>query len=247
MADGRTFIGQQAVDAGLVDGIQTIDQLVEAMATNPRSLQPAAKPCLQSAPQRKSKRLPVSRRLHFVPSRCCSKPKSPSTPTERNVPMDRATLRRSTRLFAALQTEFATAGAAAERQRIADVRPAPAGSRGADRNPRSRRQHHRRASRRRRARCRAQPAPAHASARAAAALSLWPKCLLARCPLPATLPLQLPPMATTATPLSSAAPAARDGNANLRAEFAGLSSAPAWPTPRPSAAGQSSRPRSNPP
>lgn len=35
MADGRTFIGSQAVDAGLVDGIATVDQIVEQLATNP--------------------------------------------------------------------------------------------------------------------------------------------------------------------------------------------------------------------
>lgn len=35
MADGRIFIGSQAVDAGLIDGIATVDQMVERMATNP--------------------------------------------------------------------------------------------------------------------------------------------------------------------------------------------------------------------
>jgi capsid assembly protease len=35
MADGRVFIGQQAIDAGLVDGVSTLDALIEAMATNP--------------------------------------------------------------------------------------------------------------------------------------------------------------------------------------------------------------------
>ncbi len=35
MADGRVFIGQQALDAGLIDGFATVDGLVEQMATNP--------------------------------------------------------------------------------------------------------------------------------------------------------------------------------------------------------------------
>lgn len=35
MADGRIFVGQQAVDAGLADGIATVETLVERMATNP--------------------------------------------------------------------------------------------------------------------------------------------------------------------------------------------------------------------
>lgn len=35
MADGRTFIGQQAIDAGLVDEIMSLRSLVNAMASNP--------------------------------------------------------------------------------------------------------------------------------------------------------------------------------------------------------------------
>jgi signal peptide peptidase SppA len=35
MADAREFIGQQALDAGLADGIASIDAIVERMATNP--------------------------------------------------------------------------------------------------------------------------------------------------------------------------------------------------------------------
>lgn len=36
MADGRVFIGQQALDAGLIDGFASVDTLVERMATNPQ-------------------------------------------------------------------------------------------------------------------------------------------------------------------------------------------------------------------
>ncbi len=35
MADGRIFIGQQAINAGLVDGIATVETMVERMATDP--------------------------------------------------------------------------------------------------------------------------------------------------------------------------------------------------------------------
>jgi signal peptide peptidase SppA len=35
MADGRLFIGQQAIDAGLVDGVSTVDAMVAKMADNP--------------------------------------------------------------------------------------------------------------------------------------------------------------------------------------------------------------------
>lgn len=35
MADGRVFIGQQAVNAGLVDGFATVETMIERMATDP--------------------------------------------------------------------------------------------------------------------------------------------------------------------------------------------------------------------
>ena len=35
MADGRIFVGQQAVDAGLAEGFATVDTLVDRLATNP--------------------------------------------------------------------------------------------------------------------------------------------------------------------------------------------------------------------
>ena len=36
MADGRVFVGQQALDAGLIDGFATVDTMVERMATDPQ-------------------------------------------------------------------------------------------------------------------------------------------------------------------------------------------------------------------
>jgi hypothetical protein len=36
MADGRVFVGRQAIDAGLADGIATVETLVERMATDPK-------------------------------------------------------------------------------------------------------------------------------------------------------------------------------------------------------------------
>lgn len=35
MADGRVFVGQQAINAGLVDGVSTVEAMVEQLATNP--------------------------------------------------------------------------------------------------------------------------------------------------------------------------------------------------------------------
>ena len=37
MADGRIFVGQQAIDAGLADGVATVDTMVERLATNPEA------------------------------------------------------------------------------------------------------------------------------------------------------------------------------------------------------------------
>lgn len=37
MAEGREFFGQQAIDAGLVDGIATLDQLIDRLAQPPRA------------------------------------------------------------------------------------------------------------------------------------------------------------------------------------------------------------------
>lgn len=40
MADGRVFIGQQAIDAGLVDGFASLETLLEQMARDPRAVAP---------------------------------------------------------------------------------------------------------------------------------------------------------------------------------------------------------------
>lgn len=225
MADGRTFIGQQAVGAGLVDGIQTIDQLVEAMATNPAQFATRRKAVFAlGAPAQEQ--APAGEQA----SALCTEPVllttqvSPPTPTERNVPMDRTTLEaQHPGLFAALRTEFAATGAAAERQRIADVRAqllpghealietlaadgttsgvqAAAAVLAAERNLRQ----------------------AHATAQANAAPQ--PLAQVPAGPLPAATN---PAAAAAAdgdnsdTAVQARAQAAWDGNANLRAEFAG--------------------------
>lgn len=40
MADGRVFIGQQAIDAGLVDGFSTLEDLIAQMAADPAAVAP---------------------------------------------------------------------------------------------------------------------------------------------------------------------------------------------------------------
>lgn len=130
MADGRVFIGQQAIDRGLVDGYSTVDSMVEQMATNPAKF---------------AKRRKAVFALGGLPSQSAgaqsgANPAEPvllenSNPQTKGSVMDRATLEQQhPTLFAQLKTEFTatpsaeatatatTAGAAAERQRIADVR-----------------------------------------------------------------------------------------------------------------------------
>lgn len=134
MADGRIFIGQQAIDAGLADGFATVDAIVEAMAANPAQFSTRRKAVFgRSKPSPKS--AGVQAAGDFPEPVLLDN----SNPEMKGSPMDRATLEQQhPALFAQLQSEFtasataaatatataagAAAGAAAERQRIADVR-----------------------------------------------------------------------------------------------------------------------------
>ncbi|KQT10972.1 S49 family peptidase [Ramlibacter sp. Leaf400] len=49
MADGRVFVGQQAIDAGLVDGVSTVDALVEQLADNPEAFSKRRRTALRGA------------------------------------------------------------------------------------------------------------------------------------------------------------------------------------------------------
>jgi capsid assembly protease len=61
MADGRVFIGQQAIDAGLVDGVSTLDSLIEAMATNPAKFAARRKAVVKGAASPKSRSASAAR------------------------------------------------------------------------------------------------------------------------------------------------------------------------------------------
>lgn len=60
MADGKMFIGQQAVNAGLVDGVSTVDAMVSKLADNPA----------QFAGRRKA-RIGAAQNLHAVGATAC--------------------------------------------------------------------------------------------------------------------------------------------------------------------------------
>lgn len=121
MADGRVFIGQQAVDAGLLDGFATVDQVAERMAANPaefatrRKAQVAA-----SAPAKK----PAGVRADGTPPTEPVLLDPPATATtEEGTSMDLKTLaEQHPELLAQIQAEARTSGAQAEQARVAAVR-----------------------------------------------------------------------------------------------------------------------------
>lgn len=102
MADGRVFVGQQAIDAGLADGFLTVDAAVEQMATDP-------------ARYAKRRRAPMPRKSAAM---------QPS-PAAGATTMDRNQLETEhPALFAQLRAEFTADGASAERTRIQQVEAA---------------------------------------------------------------------------------------------------------------------------
>lgn len=120
MADGRVFIGQQAIDAGLVDGVSSVDALIEQMATNPAAFSARRKAVVKAAGTPRQSKGAGDAQTDL-----------PSSTTETGDPMTGETKPTITRasletdhptLFAALRTEFAAVGATAERDRIVGVR-----------------------------------------------------------------------------------------------------------------------------
>lgn len=107
MADGRIFIGQQAIDAGLVDGASTLDDLVASLAAG--SYRPKRMAGAGAA-------LAASRKTTGAGA-------APQLPTAtEGDPMNREQLEKDhPELAKAIRDEGFAAGAAAERQRIQDV------------------------------------------------------------------------------------------------------------------------------
>lgn len=137
MADGRVFMGQQAIDAGLVDGYASLEGLITQMASDPLSVT-----ALRAAPGG------GRRTVRQSPARAAAAPaagaaaeagqgaanpqdvpvppvETSSSTTQGNTMSDitRESLERDhSALFAALRSEFMAAGAAAEIARIQAVR-----------------------------------------------------------------------------------------------------------------------------
>ena len=121
MADGRVFIGSQAVSAGLLDGFATVDQVAERMAANPAEF--AARRKAQVAAQATPAKKPAGARAE---GNAPTEPvllDIPATETPKETPMDLKTLaEQHPDLLASIQAEAREQGAQAEATRVAAVR-----------------------------------------------------------------------------------------------------------------------------
>lgn len=120
MADGRVFIGQQAIDAGLVDGVSTVDAMVEQLATNPAAFASRRKAVFAlGAPSPVSA---ASAGAAPTTDDITSTEKGTVMPQADQTPVSRESLERDhAALFATLRNEFFAAGAAAETSRVKAV------------------------------------------------------------------------------------------------------------------------------
>lgn len=121
MADGRVFIGQQAIDAGLVDGVATVDALVEQLATDPTRY--ARRRTAVFAPAATDS--PLSEGAGAAHDDDSTTPKGHVMP-QADTPITRESLERDhAALFTTLRQEFTAAGrqegAAAELARVKAV------------------------------------------------------------------------------------------------------------------------------
>lgn len=112
MADGRVFNGQQAIDAGLADGVFAFDQLIDALATKPEQFGKRRKAVFS---------LPTPSKGAGVAPKDTKPPKEPKAMSDET--LSRASLEQDhAPLFAQVKAEFMALGAAQERDRIQGVR-----------------------------------------------------------------------------------------------------------------------------
>lgn len=119
MADGRVFRGQQAIDAGLVDGVSTLDALVESLATDPAKHTTRRKAVFAAAalPSPSAGAAPKDK-----PSTREKEPAMADTNAATPAPITRASFEQDhAPLFAQLRAEFSALGASQERDRIQAV------------------------------------------------------------------------------------------------------------------------------
>lgn len=138
MADGRVFIGQQAVDAGLVDGFSTLEDLLAQMAEDPAAVAPlraqgGRMPPKKPRPARASASLPPApAAAGAAAAGALPKEDAPvphvdhsTTTKENSMPenLTREALERDhAALYGQIRTELLAEGATQERARIQAVR-----------------------------------------------------------------------------------------------------------------------------
>jgi hypothetical protein len=140
MADGRVFIGQQAIDAGLVDGFASLEDLIAQMAENPTAVAPLRTQARAGMPPKKTRKAtagaslpPASAAAGAAAADATSQEDEPvphvdhSTTTKENSTMPENLTRESLErdhaaLYGQIRSEALAEGAAQERARIQAVR-----------------------------------------------------------------------------------------------------------------------------
>ena len=116
MADGRVFRGQQAIDAGLVDGVSTLDELIDKLAENPAAFANRRKAVFALGADSKSLAAGVPE------DTTTSETKEPVMPDATKPSLTRASFEQDhAPLFAQISAEFLALGATQERTRIQAV------------------------------------------------------------------------------------------------------------------------------
>ncbi len=123
MADGRVFIGQQAIDAGLVDGVSTVAAMAEQLASDPTRYAKRRKAVFGAAARSDQ---PLSTSAGAALSDDSTTTAEGEVMPQADTPITRESLERDhAALFATLRTEFTAAGrqegAAAELARVKAV------------------------------------------------------------------------------------------------------------------------------
>lgn len=120
MADGRVFIGQQAIDAGLLDGFATVDAIADRMAANPAEFATRRKARVASLANPAKKPAGARTDDGSFPEPVLLDPPTPET---KDIHMDKKTLaEQHPDLLASIQSEAKAEGASAERDRVTSVR-----------------------------------------------------------------------------------------------------------------------------
>lgn len=113
MADGRVFIGQQAIDAGLVDGVATVDAIVDQLAANPAALTARRRAQVGASGTPKPSGAGVAQQADATP---------PPVSRGTTMPFTREQLQaEAPELLQSILAEGHTAGATAERARIQGI------------------------------------------------------------------------------------------------------------------------------